>query len=45
MSLPPEATGEERERLFRMQAERVPQFAEYERQIEPLIPVMVLTPT
>ena len=40
-----EATGEERERLFRMQAERVPQFAEYERQIERLIPVMVLTPT
>jgi deazaflavin-dependent oxidoreductase (nitroreductase family) len=40
-----EATGEERERLFRIQAERVPQFAEYEKQIERLIPVMVLTPT
>ncbi len=40
-----EATGEERERLFRMQAERVPQFAEYQKQLERLIPVMVLTPT
>ena len=40
-----EATGEERERLFRIQAERVPQFAEYQKQIERLIPVMVLTPT
>jgi deazaflavin-dependent oxidoreductase (nitroreductase family) len=40
-----EATGEERERLFRIQAERVPQFAEYQKKIERLIPVMVLTPT
>jgi deazaflavin-dependent oxidoreductase (nitroreductase family) len=40
-----EATGEERERLFQIQAERVPQFAVYQKQIERLIPVMVLTPT
>ena len=40
-----EATGEERERLFRIQAERVPQFAEYEKQTERVIPVIVLTPT
>ncbi len=40
-----EATGEERERLFRTQAERVPQFAEYEKQTERVIPVIVLTPT
>lgn len=40
-----EATGEERERLFRTQAERVPQFAEYEQQAGGrVIPVMVLTP-
>jgi deazaflavin-dependent oxidoreductase (nitroreductase family) len=40
-----EATGDERERLFRTQAERVPQFAEYEQKAERTIPVMVLTPT
>jgi deazaflavin-dependent oxidoreductase (nitroreductase family) len=40
-----EATGEERERIFQIQAERVPQFAEYQKQIKRLIPVMVLTPT
>jgi deazaflavin-dependent oxidoreductase (nitroreductase family) len=39
-----EATGEERERLFRAQAERVTQFAEYERKAGRVIPVMVLTP-
>jgi deazaflavin-dependent oxidoreductase (nitroreductase family) len=39
-----EATGEERERLYRTQAERVPQFAEYEQQTERVIPVIVLTP-
>jgi deazaflavin-dependent oxidoreductase (nitroreductase family) len=39
-----EATGEERERLYRAQAERVPQFAEYEKQTERIIPVIVLTP-
>jgi deazaflavin-dependent oxidoreductase (nitroreductase family) len=40
-----EATGEERERLYRAQAERVPQFAEYEQKTERVIPVIVLTPT
>jgi deazaflavin-dependent oxidoreductase (nitroreductase family) len=40
-----EATGEERERLYRRQAERVPQFADYERQTDRVIPVIVLTPT
>jgi deazaflavin-dependent oxidoreductase (nitroreductase family) len=40
-----EATGEERKRLFRTQAERVPQFAEYEKQTDRVIPVIVLTPT
>ena len=39
-----EATGEERERLFRTQAERFPQFAGYERRTERVIPVIVLTP-
>lgn len=40
-----EASGEERERLFRTQAERVPQFAEYEQKTERVIPVMILTTT
>ena len=40
-----EATGDERERLFAAQAERSPQFAEYQRKTERVIPVMVLTPT
>jgi deazaflavin-dependent oxidoreductase (nitroreductase family) len=40
-----EATGEERERLYRTQAERVPQFTEYEQRAERVIPVIVLTPT
>jgi deazaflavin-dependent oxidoreductase (nitroreductase family) len=40
-----EATGEERERLYRTQAERVAQFAEYEKQTDRVIPVIVLTPT
>jgi deazaflavin-dependent oxidoreductase (nitroreductase family) len=40
-----EATGEERERLFRAQAERAPQFAEYETKTDRIIPVVVLTPT
>jgi deazaflavin-dependent oxidoreductase (nitroreductase family) len=40
-----EAAGEERERLYRTQAERVPQFAEYEKRAHRVIPVMVLTPT
>jgi deazaflavin-dependent oxidoreductase (nitroreductase family) len=40
-----EATGEERDRLFRAQAERSPQFADYEKQTDRVIPVIVLTPT
>jgi len=40
-----EATGEERERLYRTQAERIPQFADYEQTAgERVIPVIVLTP-
>jgi deazaflavin-dependent oxidoreductase (nitroreductase family) len=39
-----EATGEERERLYRTQAERIPQFSEYEQRTERVIPVIVLTP-
>jgi deazaflavin-dependent oxidoreductase (nitroreductase family) len=39
-----EATGQERERLFRTQAERVPQFGEYEKQTDRVIPVIILTP-
>jgi deazaflavin-dependent oxidoreductase (nitroreductase family) len=40
-----EASGEERERLYRTQVERVPQFAEYEKTAgERVIPVIVLTP-
>jgi deazaflavin-dependent oxidoreductase (nitroreductase family) len=40
-----EAAGDEHDRLFRAQAERVPQFAEYEEKAGRVIPVMVLTPT
>jgi deazaflavin-dependent oxidoreductase (nitroreductase family) len=40
-----EATGEERERLFSAQAERSPQFAEYQRKTDRFIPVIILTPT
>jgi deazaflavin-dependent oxidoreductase (nitroreductase family) len=39
-----EATGEERDRLFRAQVERSPQFGEYESKTDRVIPVMVLTP-
>jgi deazaflavin-dependent oxidoreductase (nitroreductase family) len=39
-----EADGEARERLFRAQAEDVPQFGEYERRAGRVIPVMLLTP-
>ena len=39
-----EATGEERDRLYRAQAERVPQFTEYEHKTDRVIPVIVLTP-
>ena len=40
-----EATGDERDRLYRTQADRVPQFADYEKQTDRVIPVIVLTPT
>jgi deazaflavin-dependent oxidoreductase (nitroreductase family) len=39
-----EATGDERDRLFRTQAERSPQFAEYEAKTDRVIPVVVLAP-
>jgi deazaflavin-dependent oxidoreductase (nitroreductase family) len=39
-----EASGEERERLYHTQAERVPQFADYEQKTDRVIPVIVLTP-
>lgn len=40
-----EAQGEERDRLFKAQAERVPQFAEYQEKTERRIPVIILTPS
>jgi deazaflavin-dependent oxidoreductase (nitroreductase family) len=39
-----EATGAERDRLYRTQAQRVPQFAQYEQQTDRVIPVIVLAP-
>jgi deazaflavin-dependent oxidoreductase (nitroreductase family) len=39
-----EASGEERERLFRAQVARVPQFGDYETRTQRVIPVIVLTP-
>ena len=40
-----EASGEERDRLFREQAERAPNFAEYAEKAQGrIIPVIVLTP-
>jgi deazaflavin-dependent oxidoreductase (nitroreductase family) len=39
-----ESVGEERDRLFRSQAERAPQFAEYATKTDRVIPVIVLTP-
>jgi deazaflavin-dependent oxidoreductase (nitroreductase family) len=39
-----EATGEERDHLFRAQAERSPQFADYQKNTDRVIPVLVLTP-
>ncbi len=39
-----EAAGEERDRLYAAQAERIPQFAEYEQKTTRAIPVVVLTP-
>jgi deazaflavin-dependent oxidoreductase (nitroreductase family) len=39
-----ELTGEERDRVFRTQAQRAPQFAEYEQKTKRTIPVIALTP-
>ncbi|MGH7666290.1 MAG: nitroreductase family deazaflavin-dependent oxidoreductase [Candidatus Dormibacteria bacterium] len=39
-----ELTGEERDRLFRRQATRYPQFDGYQAQTKRLIPVVALTP-
>jgi deazaflavin-dependent oxidoreductase (nitroreductase family) len=39
-----DAEGEEREQLYRTQAARVPQFAEYEAKTDRVVPVVVLTP-
>ncbi len=39
-----EARGDERDRLFEAQAERSPQFAEYQQGTDRVIPVLVLTP-
>jgi deazaflavin-dependent oxidoreductase (nitroreductase family) len=40
-----EASGEERERLYRAQKQNMPQFAEYEQKTDRVIPVIVLTPS
>ena len=40
-----EASGEERERLFRAQIELEPQFADYAAKTSRVIPAVVLTPT
>ncbi len=40
-----EARGEERDRMFREQAEHAPQFAGYAKQTDRVIPVIILTPT
>lgn len=40
-----EASGEERDRLYAAQAERSPQFAEYQNKTDRVIPVVLLTPT
>jgi deazaflavin-dependent oxidoreductase (nitroreductase family) len=39
-----EATGEERDRIFRGQVERSPQFGDYEKKTDRVIPVIILTP-
>lgn len=39
-----EADAEERERLYRTQAQRAPQFAQYAEQTERVIPVILLIP-
>jgi deazaflavin-dependent oxidoreductase (nitroreductase family) len=39
-----EATGGERDRIFRAQVERSPQFGDYEKNTDRVIPVIILTP-
>jgi deazaflavin-dependent oxidoreductase (nitroreductase family) len=39
-----EAVGDERDRLYGVQSERSPAFADYQRKTKRVIPVMVLTP-
>lgn len=39
-----EAVGEQRDRLFSSQAQRIPQFAGYAEQTDRVIPVILLTP-
>jgi deazaflavin-dependent oxidoreductase (nitroreductase family) len=39
-----EASGDERDRLFRAQVQRSPQFGEYESKTDRVIPVVLLTP-
>ncbi len=39
-----EAVGDERDRLYAAQAERIPQFGEYQEKAGRTIPVIVLTP-
>jgi deazaflavin-dependent oxidoreductase (nitroreductase family) len=39
------AAPDERERLYRVQAERLPQFAEYQRVADRTIPVVILSPS
>jgi deazaflavin-dependent oxidoreductase (nitroreductase family) len=39
-----EVTGDERDRLFRAQAERSPQFGAYQEKTDRMIPVIALTP-
>lgn len=40
-----EASDDERERLFRTQAQRTPQFAAYQDKTDRVIPAIILTPT
>ena len=40
-----EASADERERLFRAQAQRSPQFAAYQDKTDRVIPAIILTPT
>lgn len=40
-----EASDDERERLFRAQAKRAPQFAAYQDKTDRVIPAIILTPT